>query len=165
MPAAVLHIRHVPGVDNVVANTLSRPPSHRAGPDSCSHTAGAVSAVFPSAEMLDYASIAKNQLVCPLTQKAASSSSLRLVHVNVHGHQLLIKIRTEKCPRRINHRHSLIGYLFTSRHTCVMQYSTMLICHLIRREWIKLAIILLGLYCSKAKLVFLCFPLFRYKYS
>jgi hypothetical protein len=33
-------IRHVPGVDNVVANTLSRPPSHTAGPDSCSHAAG-----------------------------------------------------------------------------------------------------------------------------
>ncbi len=35
-------IRHVPGVDNVVADTLSRPPSHTAEPDSCllSHTAG-----------------------------------------------------------------------------------------------------------------------------
>jgi hypothetical protein len=101
MPAAVLHIRHVPGVDNVVANTLSRPPSHRAGPDSCSHTAGpdscshtagAVSAVSPSAELLDYASIAKIQLVCPLTKRAASSSSLRLVHVNVHGQQLLCNV-------------------------------------------------------------------------
>jgi hypothetical protein len=82
-------IRHVPGVDNVVADTLSRPPSHTAGPDSCSHTArpdscshtagpdscshtagpdscshtaGAVSAVSSSAELLEYASIAKNHL-------------------------------------------------------------------------------------------------------
>jgi hypothetical protein len=36
-------IRHVPGVDNVVADTLSRPPSHTAGPDSCSHAAAGVS--------------------------------------------------------------------------------------------------------------------------
>jgi hypothetical protein len=94
-------ICHVLGVDNVVADTLSRPPSHTAGPDSCSHTAGpdscshtagAVSAVSPSAELLDYASIAKDQLVCPLTKKAASSSSLQPVHVNVHGQQLLCDV-------------------------------------------------------------------------
>jgi hypothetical protein len=80
-------IRHVPGVDNVVADTLSRRPSHTAGLDSCSHavgpdscsqaagpdscshtdgldscfhTAGAVSAVSPSAELLDYSSMANN---------------------------------------------------------------------------------------------------------
>ncbi len=46
----------------------------------------------PSAELLDYASIAKNQLVCPLTQKAASSSSLRLVQVNLQGQQLLCDV-------------------------------------------------------------------------
>jgi hypothetical protein len=44
------------------------------------------------AEPLDYASIAKNQLICPLTKKAASSSSLRFVHVNVHGQQLLCNV-------------------------------------------------------------------------
>jgi cleavage and polyadenylation specificity factor subunit 1 len=33
-------IRHMPGVDNVVADTLYRPPSHAARPDSCSHSAG-----------------------------------------------------------------------------------------------------------------------------
>jgi len=71
-------IGHVPGVDNVVADTLYRPPSHTTEPDSCSHTAGpgscfhaarAVSAVSPIAELLDYASIAKNQLICLLTKK------------------------------------------------------------------------------------------------
>jgi hypothetical protein len=121
-------IRYMPGVDNVVADTLSRPPSHTAGPDSCSHTAGpdscshtarqdscshtarldscshtagldscshaagAVCAVSPCAELLDYASIAKNQLVCPLTKKDASSSSLLPVHVKVHGQLLLCNV-------------------------------------------------------------------------
>jgi hypothetical protein len=35
-------IRYTPGKDNVVADTMSRPPgaTHNAGPDSCSHTAG-----------------------------------------------------------------------------------------------------------------------------
>jgi hypothetical protein len=62
---------------------------HTAGLDSCSHAARAVSAVSPSVDLLDYANIAKNQLTCPLDKKAASSSSLRLVHINVHGQQLL----------------------------------------------------------------------------
>jgi hypothetical protein len=89
-------IGHMPGVDNVVADTLYRPPSHATGPDSCSHTAGpdshaarAVSTVSLIAQLLDYASITKNHLICPLTKKAASSSSLRFLHVNVHGQQLL----------------------------------------------------------------------------
>ena len=89
-------IGHAPGVDNVVADTLYRPPSHTTGSKSWSHTAGpdshaarAVSAVSLIAELLDYASIAKNHLICPLTKKAASSSSLRFFHVNMHGQQLL----------------------------------------------------------------------------
>ncbi len=70
--------------DNVVDDTLSRPPSHTARPDSCFHTAGPencshsardVSAVSPSAELLDCAGIAKNQVTYPLNKKAASSSS------------------------------------------------------------------------------------------
>jgi hypothetical protein len=105
-------IRHVPGVDNVVANTLSRPPSHTTGPDSQSHTAGPersqpalrdqpalhnqpalhIAAVSPSVELLDYVSIAKNQLKCSSTKKAVTSSSLQMLHVNVQGHRLLCDI-------------------------------------------------------------------------
>ena len=111
-------IRHVPGAENVVADTLSRPPStgpdscqpasiagpdsgqlfSSAGPDSCdlSINAGpdsrAVSAVAPSSQQLDYASIARNQLLCPATQKAMSSTSLKLRHVNVQGQKLLCDV-------------------------------------------------------------------------
>jgi hypothetical protein len=79
----VADIRHVPGVDNVVADTLSRPPSHITGPDSRSHTARPdsclpalhnqpalhIAAVSPSAELLDYVIIAKNHLKCPSTRR------------------------------------------------------------------------------------------------
>jgi transposase InsO family protein len=105
-------IRHVPGADNVVADTLSRPPSSASsGPDSSSPTTSAgpdsslprasagpdssaspVSAVAASSELLDYAAIARHQLLCPTVQKAQSSSSLRLVHVHVQGQQLLCDV-------------------------------------------------------------------------
>jgi hypothetical protein len=122
-------IRHVPGVENIVAGTLSRPPSHTAGLDSClpshttgpdsclpshtarpdscplSHTAGqnsclhihnarpdsrppSVVVVAPSQERLDYASFGRNQLLCTTTQKATSSTSLQLRHINVQWQKL-----------------------------------------------------------------------------
>jgi hypothetical protein len=83
---------HMPGVDNVVADTLSRPPPvDIAGLDSCQpalldQPAHHVAAVSPS---LDCVSIAKNQLTCPSTEKAQTSFSVQLLHVNVKGHQLL----------------------------------------------------------------------------
>jgi hypothetical protein len=43
--------------------------------------------------MLDYASIARNQPLCPATRKASSSTSLQLMHVNdVQGRQLLCDV-------------------------------------------------------------------------
>ncbi len=85
-------IRHVPGVDNVVADTLFRPTSVViTGPDSC-QPAHHVAAVSPSLELLDYISNARNQLTCPSTAKAQSSSSLRLMHINVQGQQLLCDV-------------------------------------------------------------------------
>jgi hypothetical protein len=67
--------------------------SHR-GLDSCSYYAGPdssfhMTAVAPSPELLEYVRIAKNQLTCLSTFKAETFSSLRIVHINMQGHQLL----------------------------------------------------------------------------
>jgi cleavage and polyadenylation specificity factor subunit 1 len=60
-------IRHIAGQDNVVADTLSRPPQ-----------AGATVAATP--QTLDYAAIAEAQRDCPSIQAAGDSSlSLQLV--------------------------------------------------------------------------------------
>ncbi len=48
--------------------------------------------VSPSLELQDYVSIAKNQLTSPSTVKAQISSSLRLMHVNMHGQELLCDV-------------------------------------------------------------------------
>jgi hypothetical protein len=92
----------------ICCTLLYRPPSHTTGLESCSHTTGpdshtarAVSAVSPIAELLDYASIAKNQLICPLTKKAASSSSLWFLHVNMHGQQPALR-RVQSCQRAVS---------------------------------------------------------------
>ena len=63
-------IRHIAGQDNVVADTLSRPPQ-----------AGAtVAAVAATPQTLDYAAIAEAQRDCPSIQAAGDSSlSLQLV--------------------------------------------------------------------------------------
>jgi hypothetical protein len=82
--------RHMPGIDNAVANTVSWPPSHTTGPDSCQpalddqpalhdQLALYIAAVSPSLELLDSVSIAKNQLTCPSTRKAVTSSSLQVL--------------------------------------------------------------------------------------
>jgi len=64
-------IRHIAGLDNVVADTLSRPPQPAAG------TVAAVAAAQPA---LDYAAIAEAQRDCPSISTAADSSlSLQLV--------------------------------------------------------------------------------------
>ncbi len=58
-------IRHIAGQDNVVADTLSRPPQ-----------AGAtVAAVAATPQMLDYAAIAEAQRDCPSIQAAGDSFS------------------------------------------------------------------------------------------
>ncbi len=100
-------ICHLLGVDNVMADTLSGLPSvaslhstrdqtatslqPHGGPDRCQPTLH-VSPVSPSSELLDYVSNAKNQLTCPSTRIAEASYSLRLVHINVRGHQLLCDV-------------------------------------------------------------------------
>jgi cleavage and polyadenylation specificity factor subunit 1 len=68
-------IRHVAGVDNVVADALSRPPAQPS----------AVAAVAPSAGGVDYASLAKEQQRCQSVKKLMMSPSLRVLKVNVGG--------------------------------------------------------------------------------
>ena len=70
------NIRHIAGQDNVVADTLSRPPQ-----------AGAtVAAVAATPQTLDYAAIAEAQRDCPSIQAAGDSSlTLQLVPFGTTG--------------------------------------------------------------------------------
>jgi hypothetical protein len=77
-------IRHVPGVDNIVADTLSRPP--------------AVNAVAASSPPPDWAAIAAHQATCGSTQKASSSGSLQVVTTTVAGVPLLCDV-SQGVPR------------------------------------------------------------------
>ena len=76
-------IRHIPGTDNVVADTLSRPPaaaSPEGGPRAC--------AVAATDQLLDFAAIAAAQRSCPATE-AAKDSSLQLKLVPFNGVRVL----------------------------------------------------------------------------
>jgi cleavage and polyadenylation specificity factor subunit 1 len=69
-------IRHVAGAENVVADALSRP-------------AAALAAVEPTAgEALDYAEMAREQLVCEDVKQLLDSSSLSVEKVHIYGHVL-----------------------------------------------------------------------------
>ena len=72
-------IRHLSGVDNVVADTLSRPPSMAA-------------AVPASESQLDYPALAVEQRHCPSVE-AARSSSLQLALVKFGGVRVLCDTR------------------------------------------------------------------------
>ncbi len=76
-------IRHIPGSENIVADTLSRPPPAAL---SAAATGGpAVAAVAASLVNLDYARIAANQKTCQETLKAANSTSLQLRYMEMQG--------------------------------------------------------------------------------
>jgi cleavage and polyadenylation specificity factor subunit 1 len=69
-------IRHISGENNVVADTLSRPPASQ------------VNAVAATAAHLDYAAIAAAQRICPAT-RAAREASNTLLPVSYNGIELL----------------------------------------------------------------------------
>jgi transposase InsO family protein len=99
-------IRHVPGVENVVADNLSRPPpaspaaSVKAPSGSlaaslqaatCGTQVSEVNAVAASGVILDWPGIAARQRMCPATRKAWNSS-LHLKERHIHGVALLCDI-------------------------------------------------------------------------
>jgi hypothetical protein len=110
-------IQHIAGTDNVVADTLSRPPggatagrgseSPPRGPDRAdwgdkvktklSTSSGGlrspeVNAVRATPAVVDYAALATHQAACPLTQRAASSTSLQIEKRVVGGVELLCDV-------------------------------------------------------------------------
>jgi RNase H-like domain found in reverse transcriptase len=71
-------IRHMAGAENVVADALSRPP-----------IAAAVAAVEPApGGKIDYAAFARDQVECEDTLQLKHSSTLKVLHVYVEGHNL-----------------------------------------------------------------------------
>ncbi len=82
-------IRHIPGSENIVADTLSRPP-----PAALPTAATGGPAVAASPVSLDYARIAANQKTCQETLKAAHSSSLQLQHVDMQGERVVCDTST-----------------------------------------------------------------------
>ncbi len=62
------NVRHVAGVDNVVADTMSRPPL----------AALAACAVPATAGSLDWAALAAEQRSCPSVEEAAKNTYLQL---------------------------------------------------------------------------------------
>jgi transposase InsO family protein len=73
-------IRHVAGIENVVADTLSRPPAEAVQPP-------AVGAVVPPASTgpLNWTEIASGQSTCSQMSQLLTSSSLQLKQVEVEG--------------------------------------------------------------------------------
>jgi hypothetical protein len=91
-------IHHIWGEDNVVADTLSRPPSSAVALPATAWQEGkpefstgspaaqpAVCAVPAFPDMLDFAAIAEHQRSCQVTLQDSKSSSLQLRAVEVMG--------------------------------------------------------------------------------
>ena len=91
-------LRHVPGVQNVVADTLSRPPATPAGRGEISSisSASATPSQDPqsSTSTVDFAEIARAQGTCPGVQKMLSSSSLKVERVEVEGTSMMCDVST-----------------------------------------------------------------------
>jgi RNase H-like domain found in reverse transcriptase/Integrase zinc binding domain len=96
-------IQHISGKENIVADTLSRPPPAAVGAQQGTVAAvstvgaqqGTVAAVAAAAGVsdqlqpgLDFAAIAVRQLLCPETQQLLGSPSLQVRAVPVEGGQL-----------------------------------------------------------------------------
>jgi RNase H-like domain found in reverse transcriptase len=78
-------IQHIKGVDNIVADTLSRPPPPTAAVVSAGHHVG-------REPDLDYAAIAERQQGCPEVQSLVNSSSLRVQYISQNGRHILCDV-------------------------------------------------------------------------
>jgi hypothetical protein len=107
-------IRHIAGKENIVADTLSRPPPSGAAvikepsgspvaawqdgkPESSSPSGSESAVVFAvpaNGQLIDFAAIAAHQRGCRATLQARKTSSLRLQAVEVMGASLLSDIST-----------------------------------------------------------------------
>jgi hypothetical protein len=85
-------IRHIPGSENIVADTLSRPS--QAALSAAATSGPVVLAVAASPVSLDYARIAANQRSYQETLKASHSSTLQLQHVDMQGEKVVCDIST-----------------------------------------------------------------------
>jgi hypothetical protein len=91
-------IRHIPGSENIVADTLSRPPLATLPAAATGDLA--VAAVAASPVNLDYARVAANQRTCQETLKVANSTSLQPRYVEIQGEQVICDVSTSQ-PRPI----------------------------------------------------------------
>jgi RNase H-like domain found in reverse transcriptase/Reverse transcriptase (RNA-dependent DNA polymerase)/Integrase zinc binding domain len=89
-------VRHVAGVDNVVADTLSRPPPCQPGQDAAATLppGSTLAVVDATTSKLDYAAIAAHQQDCPKVAAMARLSSLRIRPVIVEDVELLCDVST-----------------------------------------------------------------------
>ena len=88
-------LRHMPGAQNVVADTLSRPPPLTLTCNSISSPAPSPSRDPQStASIVDFLEMARAQKTCPDVQKMQSSTSLRIHQLQVEGTSLLCDVTT-----------------------------------------------------------------------
>jgi transposase InsO family protein len=85
-----INIQHIKGVDNVVADTLSRPPPPTV-PLAAAVSAGHHVGRGPD---LDYVDIAERQQGCTDVQSLVNSSSLRVQSISQNGCQILCDVST-----------------------------------------------------------------------
>jgi hypothetical protein len=133
-------IRHIAGEENIVADTLSRPPPSAAagikepsespaaawkgGKPESSSTSGNESAVMfavpATGQLIDFAAIAAHQQSCPATLQASKSSSLWLQAVEVMGASLLCDTST-RIPRPLiptEDRKAIFDAFHSLAHAC-----------------------------------------------
>ena len=88
-------LRHVPGAQNVVADTLSRPPPPSTACNSISSPAPSTSRdPQSSASSVDFVEMARAQITCPEVQKMQTSTSLKIQQLQVEGTSLLCDVST-----------------------------------------------------------------------
>ena len=100
MAEFTLEITHVPGADNVVADSLSRPPGVAARPK-------VAAAVVPPASTgpLSWKEVAADQATCPEIKVVLLSSSLQLQQVTIQSAEVWWDLSTDSIRPLIPSRH------------------------------------------------------------